>query len=164
MTRYAAQTEVSSDRSRAEIERTLARYGASRFLYGWEQDRAVVAFEMHGRQIRLTLPLPRRDDPEFTETPTGLIRSEKSAADAYERAVRQRWRALALVVKAKLEAIETGIADFETEWLGYVVIPATGQTYGEYAIPQLAEVYERGGMPALLQGLDQPRLLKGPQP
>ena len=37
--RYAAQTEVSSDRSRAEIERTLRKYGATAFAYGWEGNR-----------------------------------------------------------------------------------------------------------------------------
>lgn len=32
MTRYAERTEVSSDRSRAEIEKTLRRYGTKRAL------------------------------------------------------------------------------------------------------------------------------------
>ena len=34
MTKYAAQTEVTSTRSRDEIERTLERYGADQFMYG----------------------------------------------------------------------------------------------------------------------------------
>jgi hypothetical protein len=66
---YAKDTAVPSDRSRAEIERTLARYGASRFLYGWEPDKAVIAFEAHGRRIRFDLPLPDRTDRAFTHTP-----------------------------------------------------------------------------------------------
>lgn len=33
---YAAATDVSSDRTRAEIEKTLLRYGAERFSYGWD--------------------------------------------------------------------------------------------------------------------------------
>ena len=33
MTKYAAQTEVTSTRSRDEIERTLERYGADQFMY-----------------------------------------------------------------------------------------------------------------------------------
>jgi hypothetical protein len=36
MARYAAETTVASDRSRAEIERILERYGASSFMYGWQ--------------------------------------------------------------------------------------------------------------------------------
>src|SRR5688500_2693571 len=61
MTRYAATTEVSSSRSRDEIERTLTRYGADQFLYGWQETSAVVGFRMHGRQIKFMLPLPDRN-------------------------------------------------------------------------------------------------------
>lgn len=56
--RYAAGTEVPSDKSRTEIERTLRRYGAAAFAYGWEENTAHVAFKLSGRQIRFRLPLP----------------------------------------------------------------------------------------------------------
>lgn len=36
MTRFAEKTSVTPEASRAEIERTLSRYGADQFLYGWE--------------------------------------------------------------------------------------------------------------------------------
>ena len=35
MTQFAASTTVSSNASREEIERTLIRYGAEQFMYGW---------------------------------------------------------------------------------------------------------------------------------
>ena len=35
MSRYAEQTSVAAERSRAEIEGTLTRYGATAFMYGW---------------------------------------------------------------------------------------------------------------------------------
>jgi len=35
VSRYAEGTSVPADRSRAEIERTLTRYGADQFAYGW---------------------------------------------------------------------------------------------------------------------------------
>jgi hypothetical protein len=38
MSRYASETSVSQDRSRAEIERTLQRYGADMFSYGWKDE------------------------------------------------------------------------------------------------------------------------------
>jgi hypothetical protein len=37
MTRFAEKTEVSSTKSRDEIERTLTRYGATGFMYGVER-------------------------------------------------------------------------------------------------------------------------------
>ena len=36
MTKYAATTDVPAEKSRAEIEATLRRYGATGFAYGWE--------------------------------------------------------------------------------------------------------------------------------
>jgi hypothetical protein len=35
--RYAQNTAVDSATSRAEIQRILARYGATSFMYGWEE-------------------------------------------------------------------------------------------------------------------------------
>lgn len=152
MGRYAEETTVSSDKSRSEIERTLARYGADQFMYGWSGDEAVIAFQANGRRIRFRLPLPDRNDREFTHTPErGNARSPAQAEAQYEKAVRQRWRALALVIKAKLEAVEAGITEFEDEFLAHIVLP-NGATFGQWARPQLATAYEQGGMPALLPG------------
>src|SRR5689334_2029476 len=110
MAKYAQGTQVGSDRSRSEIERTLQRYGATSFAYGWHQTSAIIAFEAKGRRIRFELPLPDRASKAFMRTPTGKPRSSQAAADAYEQAVRQKWRALALAIKAKLEAVESGIS------------------------------------------------------
>lgn len=152
MPTYASQTNVPSDKSRAEIERTLARYGASSFMYGWDQTRAVIAFEMNGRRLKFILPMPERDSREFTHTPAKNQRRSAAAAEAaYDQAVRQRWRALALVIKAKLEAVEAGIAEFEEEFLAHIVLP-NGRTVGDFMVPQIAAVYETGQMPPLLTG------------
>lgn len=109
MARYAENTSVSSERSRAEIEQTLARYGADGFMYGWDGGTAVLAFQMHGRRIRFDLAMPDRNDEAYTTTDTGRERAPTQAAKAWEQSCRQRWRALALVIKAKLEAVESGI-------------------------------------------------------
>ena len=152
MPTYASQTTVPSDKSRAEIERTLTRYGASSFMYGWDQLRALVAFEMNGRRLKFVLPMPERASREFTHTRAKNQRRSAAAAEAaYEQAVRQRWRALALVIKAKLEAVEAGIAEFEEEFLAYIVLP-NGRTVGDFMVPQIAAVYESGRMPPLLMG------------
>jgi hypothetical protein len=149
MTRYAERTEVDSGRSRAELERTVVRYGASAFGYGWEDGRAVVQFRARNRFVRFMVPMPDPDTPAFLRTPTGKARSESAALQEYERAVRQRWRALALVVKAKLEAVESGITSFDEEFLAHLVLP-DGSTVGEAAIPGVELAYETGEMPRLL--------------
>jgi len=149
MARYAENTSVSSERSRAEIETILRRYGATGFMYGWQQDAAVVAFEMAGRRVRFDLPMPDRHSREFTQTPTGKERSELAAEKAWEQACRQRWRALALVIKAKLEAVESGITEFESEFLAHICLP-DGGTVGRWMRPQIARAYETGQMPPLM--------------
>lgn len=54
---YAKGTQVSAERSREEIDRLLARYGADAFMYGWEGGRAVLAFHMKGRHIKFIVPM-----------------------------------------------------------------------------------------------------------
>jgi hypothetical protein len=155
--RYAADTEVGPDRSRAEIERTLVRYGADAFGYAREGEAAVVSFRLAGRFVRIRVPLPARDDPAFTQYTQGKTtfpRSPNSARELYEKAVRQRWRALALVVKAKLETVASGISTIDREFLPDVVLP-NGQTVGDWTVPQIAAAYERGEMPKLLPGANE---------
>ncbi len=152
MTRYAENTTVPTDRSRAEIERTLSRYGATAFAYGWDSTCATVLFELAGRRFRFRLPMPDRHDRAFTHTPgRGLRRTDDEATRAWEQAQRQRWRALALVILAKLEAVQAGITTVEQEFLAHVVLP-DNTTVGDWAAPQIALAYERHQMPALLPG------------
>lgn len=146
---YAAQTTVSSEKSRAEIERTLARYGATGFMYGWKDSNAVVAFQMHSKMLKFVLPLPDKSDKSFWTTPTG--RKRRHSEDAlvhWEQACRQRWRALALSIKAKLEAVESGISLFEEEFMAHIVLPG-GQTFGEYALPRIEAACVTGKFPQL---------------
>ncbi|MDW5376796.1 hypothetical protein R6258_07665 [Halomonas sp. HP20-15] len=156
MARYAENTSVSSERSRAEIEQTLARYGADGFMYGWDAGTAVLAFRMRGRRIRFDLAMPDRNDEAFTLTDTGRERAPAQAAKAWEQACRQRWRALALVIKDKLEAVESGITMFEEEFLAHIVLPG-GDTVGRWMLPQVERSYQSGQMPPLLPGPDDKR-------
>ena len=154
MTRYAERTAVTSERRRREIERTLDRYGATAFAFGKtaRPPRAQVMFEIAERRIRLELPLPDPAGRQFTHTPgRGLERTPEAQQQEYEYAVRQRWAALALWIKAQLEAVESGITTIEETFLSHVVLP-DGQTVGEWTRPQLGQVYARREMPALLPG------------
>lgn len=155
MTKFAATTTVTSEKSRGEIERNLLRYGADQFMYGLKPEAAVIAFRAHGRHIRFILPFPSPTEQRFTHAPprgrhgSPSRRSPDSARAAWDQEVRSRWRALALVIKAKLEAVESGIAVFEDEFMAHVVLP-NGQTMSEHARPLIARAYESGQMPPLL--------------
>lgn len=157
MSKFAANTVVPAEKSRAEIEHTLTRYGANAFMYGWEGTRAVIGFRAHDRMLRFTLPMPDRNSEEFTQTRHENSWSRRTLSDAeatkrYEQAIRQRWRALALTIKAKLEAVDAGITEFESEFLAQIVLP-NGQTMADHSRPLIANAYSSGEMPLLLPNL-----------
>lgn len=149
---YASNTTVSTEKSRGEIERTLQRYGADQFMYGWDQSKAVIGFRMAGRQIKFLLPMPSKNDRSFTHTERGKVRAEDAAFKSWEQACRQKWRAMALVIKAKLEAVEAGIAIFENEFMANIVLP-DGSTVSQFMLPQIKTAYEKGSMPNMLPDL-----------
>lgn len=136
--RYAADTEVPVERSKRTIELLLQQHGAEQYHTGWDQTRDIIEFGWQGKQIRFVLPRPKRD--KFELSPGGLTRNPTQITRAMEQADRQRWRALYLVVRAKLEAVEAGIAIFEEEFMAFIVIPGRNQTIGEILVPQI-----RGG-------------------
>lgn len=147
---YAQNTSVSADKSRGEIERILQRYGADQFIYGWDRQQAMIQFRAEDRIVRFVLPMPDPNDRQFTHTPNrGNARSESAAHQAWEQATRQRWRALALVVKAKLEAVEAGISEFQSEFLANIVLPS-GETVGDWIAPQIEYSYDHYDMPPML--------------
>ena len=154
MTGYAANTSVSVENTRAEIERTLTRYGADAFAYATEGGKVALGFRAQGRQFRFKLTLPERGERRFTHHSRGE-RTPEAAFKEWEQACRQKWRALALVIKAKLEAVSAGISTLEEEFLAHLVLPS-GETMGAWAKPQVEEAYRIGAMPTQL-------LIGGPQ-
>lgn len=142
---YAENTTVSVEKSRAEIEATLRRYKADGFGYMTEGRVAKIAFRMANRHIRFILTLPDPTSRDFTHSSRGW-RSADLAEKMWEQACRQRWRALSLVIKAKLEAVTAGITTVEDEFLAHTVLP-DGRTMGEWAKPQIEEAYRIGTMP-----------------
>lgn len=155
MTRNTAETGASVEKSRAETESILTRYGAHEFGYVVNPNQRVIVFSVKGRRVKFVLPLPDRDADEFKRTQVRrYVRSPEERMRAWEQACRQRWRALALAIKAKLEAVACGITTFEEEFLAHIVLP-DGQTVGGWMIPQVAHAYEHGRMPPLL-GMGSP--------
>jgi hypothetical protein len=74
------------------------------------------------RQVRFELPLPSTRRARV-HAPLARSAHRHRGRALWEQACRQRWRALALVVKAKLEAVQSGIATFEDEFLAYTMLP-----------------------------------------
>lgn len=151
---YAEKTSVSVSRTKADIEDLIQKYGADQFVSGYRDNIAVIGFTMAGRQIKFILPLPDKHDREYLYTPgRGQRRTQEAALAAWEQACRSRWRALYLIVKAKLEAVEAGISTVEREFFYDIVLP-DGRTAGEWMAPQIEAAYQTGQMPPMLPLLE----------
>lgn len=155
---YASGTSVSVERTKSEIELTLRRYGATQFVSGWDSDqgRAYVGFHVSERTIKFVLTLPRSDDPLATHTPQGRLRCDTDAQRHWEQMVKQKWRALLLVIKAKLESVNGGIETIEEAFMPQIVLPGGG-TMGEWAAKAIPQAYASGKMPKsiLMIGTDR---------
>lgn len=117
--RYAARTSGRVEKTRAEIERLVKRYGAAGFVSGWQGSMARIEFIAQNRHIRFSVLVPEQ-----------------------EQAARQKWRALKLLVKAKLEAVDAKIATFEEAFVGDIVMP-DGRTVWETAREPIKVAYEK---------------------
>lgn len=147
--KYARKTNVPVAQSRAELETILEKYGADKFAYSTEAGLVQIGFRIKGLYVRLDVPMPKADDKEFKLTPTGFIAAESTRKTQFEQALRQTWRALVLVTKAKLEAAEIGISTIEREFLANTVLP-DGQTVADAIMPQITDAFLSGAQPPLL--------------
>jgi len=134
--RYAAETEVPTMRSKAAIENLLVQHGATQYATGWNETHDTIQFCLFERTVRFVLPRPSRTNRVYTHDRRGYPRSALSISRALDQADRQRWRALYLVIRAKIEAVEAGIAVFEQEFLAFIVT-RNGMTIGDILVPQL---------------------------
>ena len=155
---YARDTKVPAERSRGEIEKILARYGADQFGYGIRSAEAMIGFRLHDRQVQFHLPLPTPNDEEFQLDHRKNERSEGQRIRLCEQSTRQRWRALALAIKAKLEEVESGISSFETVFLSYLVVPGSGgKTVAQTVLPELEQALKSGNPANLSLGWEKNR-------
>jgi hypothetical protein len=142
---YASQTTVNADRSRAEIEVLLKKFGASSFGYWSDDDQAMIQFVYRGIRVQFAVPLPNPKDARFMQTE--VRKSKRSIDEAlrlYQKEVNRRWRALTLAIKAKLVAVEEGVFTFETEFMPHM-ITSDGRTIGQRMLPAIARAMETSG-------------------
>jgi len=133
---YAQYTEVPVAKTRAEIERLLEVAKAKQYgtAVDYDELKARVQFRLNDRIVRFTVALPDR---------------RKLGETKFARAERQRWRALLLVLKAKIESIESGIETFDQAFLAQIVMP-NDATVGDVIAPFIIDAYKGGRMPKAL--------------
>jgi hypothetical protein len=159
MTRaYAEGTAVSVEKSKAELEGLLGKHGATQrgIMADDEAGRAVVVFVIRDHQYRLEIPLPTLDlcKPEDGEEPRGWWgwgEERRNAWIRFERSqqCRERWRAVVLLIKAKLELVRIGVSTIEREFLADLVLP-NGDRLEAIIAGQIKSALAGGPPPRLL--------------
>lgn len=148
--KFATHTVVDPEETLMEIRRTLKRYDATNMTTVEGEKFIYIMFEMQHRRVKFVVPMPNKDSEEFIGGSGSKYYSKGDfVPEKYEQGIRSRWRALLLVIKAKLESYDVGIEDFQDAFMAQILLP-DGQTMSEWAKPQIAKAYETDGMPPLL--------------
>lgn len=146
---YAQNTSVSVENSIMEIRRTVNRYGANGFSFTEEGCVTKTEFKCDGRMVRIFMKLPDKNEERFRLTPSGRERTSWNAIEeAWEQECRRSYRALNLVIKAKLEAVESGITTFDEEFMAHIVLP-NGRTVGQQMLQPIQDALSSGEVLAL---------------
>src|SRR5215472_9542770 len=101
MREFAATTKVPIGTTRQQIESLLRLNKAARVVTMDEPDQILVGFILASRAIRYCVPLIK---------------------GTTEQRRRTKWRALALVIKAKFESVASGIETLEEAFLSQTVM------------------------------------------
>lgn len=116
---FAKRTTVPVEKSLMEIRRVLDRYGATETSITLVGGKKGLSFKMRDslagwRGVRVTI-------------------AESALESQTER---QQWRALVMLLRAKLESIALNVTTFEQEFLPYIQLSET-RTVGDVIIPQM---------------------------
>lgn len=148
---YAQKTEVPFDRSIGQILSMIRGAGAQQVGQMETPTVFAIQFVLEDRMVRFKVPLETLDETPKQNGKRQRL-SQESRQKKVEQSKRQRARALLLVIKAKLESIESGIETFEQAFLAHVVM-SDGETVYDRVKGDMAIEY-RSGKPSmyLIQG------------
>lgn len=144
------ETTVPADKSKSEIRAMLLRYGVEQFGIMEDAQQAVIGFRYAGRTIKIEVPMPPPLPKQGWKSNAEMSRLRK----AWEQEERRLWRVVREWIHGQLEAVASGFRTFAAVFLADTVI-GRGQTFAQWAEPQLAEMQRTGKMPELLLELPE---------
>lgn len=147
---YAVGTTVPFEKSVSEIIAAIRKAGADRICQFEDTTFFAIQFTLGDRAIRFRVPFQSLDEMP-TRDGRGAWLTDKRRQDKFEASRRQRGRALLLVIKAKLESVESGVETFEEAFLAHVVM-SDGLTVYERIQQPIALEYA-SGRPDAVTGL-----------
>lgn len=135
---------------RSDLEYALSRFGATEFRYAQVRDVETgldygrFGFLMRdGKEYQMDFLLPIPEAAEFTRIGemhgNTSYAAERTAREAYNRAVAHTWRTFLIWLKEKLLACE--MFGFSQEFLPYLVMPS-GVTLAEWVQPTVERMFQ----------------------
>jgi hypothetical protein len=147
---YAENTSVPVEKSLGEIVTLVKKAGAQRVAQMEDVGELAIQFFLNERMLRFRVKLPTLEDMPIRDGRNSLL-SPKQRNDRAAAACRQKARALLLVIKAKLESVESNVESFDEAFLANVVM-SDGMTVYERIGEPLALEYQSGKpVPMLLE-------------
>src|SRR4029453_10050227 len=115
MARYAKNSKVTVDQSRADIQSVVARFGCHFDGFVHETFRSIVCFRGHGRWVRFVVPIKTKNDPQIEP---------------------ELWGGVLAGIKGRLINVKDGVETFEEAFYAHLVTE-TGKRVFEEAKPKL---------------------------
>ena len=117
---YAKYTKVSVEKTQWAIIELLKKHGAKGFMMDFESNR--IGFQVGNRNVIIKMDSPDKDN--------------YNTDNQYEQAIKTKWRAFLLIIKAKFVGIDSGVTTFDNEFMPHFILQ-NGKTLGEVILPQL---------------------------
>jgi hypothetical protein len=152
---YAVGTTIPVEKSITEIIALVKRAGAERIAQYEEPAGFQIQFGLADRLIRFRVSLPQIGDVPAVRG-DGRHRTTAEMVTKRDALQRQRARALLLVIKAKLESVESGVETFEQAFLPNVVMTDGATVYDRVAAPIALEYQTSQPSALLLAGPHEP--------
>lgn len=152
---YAANTKVSVQASRLELEKILGKYGARSHGVETKPDFVAINFELCATRYRLEVPMPGFPNGY----PIGACPDHPACSNRcryypahVEQAKRERWRAIIMMVKSKLELSRLGVSSVEKEFMGSLLLPGRDETLATAFGRAMQRYHANGGGGPLMLG------------
>lgn len=145
---FAENTKVPLEQSIAEIIGMVRKAGAESVGQMHDRDKFIIVFALGERRMKFAVPMVTQyDGPE--KSGNGRAVDQKTWV---EQRNRQKGRALMLVIKAKLESVESGVETFEEAFLANIVLPGDNLTVYERMADPIAIEYKTKRVQPLMLG------------
>ena len=132
-----ADTMVSTERSKEEINKLLKKFGCNGIQWTWIDGKEILRFihefELEGVKHGITFEINIPDIGKYKGRKYDKI---------FMRNERQAYRIVVHIIKAKLTAVETGVETFENEFLSKVLYQLPSgrtQKVGDVILDQISK-------------------------